>query len=145
MCPRSSSAEAQTLTQLPPYRQSSISCTWNSYMAQFLGSHITGGDLMTIAREVDTIVEALRATREAATVARGLQQFRKALRGDSASLTLAAFLGRSPRCNELHRLWDAPIVVRLSQTRVHKMKCAVRRQPDMLCSSSAYGWGRSRS
>ena len=66
---------------------------------------------MSVAREVDTIVEALRATREAATVARGLKCFRKALRGDDAPLSLSTFLTRAPQCEELHRLWDAPIVV----------------------------------
>ena len=71
-----------------------------------------GADSVSVAREVDTIVEALRATREVATVTSGLKRFSKALRGENAAELLSAFLARSPRCEELHRLWDAPVMVR---------------------------------
>ena len=60
---------------------------------------------------MDTIIEALRATREAGTVTDGLKKFSKALRGEHAAETLSGFLRRSPLCDELHRLWDAPVMV----------------------------------
>ena len=70
-----------------------------------------GAPAVSVVRGVDTIVEALRATREVATVTEGLKKLSKALRGEHAGETLSAFLTRSPHCEELHRLWDAPIMV----------------------------------
>ena len=71
-----------------------------------------GNDALTLAREVDVIVEALRATREAATNLLGLQRFRKGLRGEQGPALLLALLARMPRCAELHAIWDAQLTVR---------------------------------
>ena len=79
--------------------------------AQRRGRRCAGGAAVSVAREVDTIIEALRATREEVAVTDGLKKLSKALRGEHTGATLSAFLNRSPRCEELHRLWDAPIVV----------------------------------
>lgn len=64
-----------------------------------------------LAREVDVIIEALRATREATTNLHGLQRARKALRGDQGTELLLALLARMPHCAELHNIWDAQLTV----------------------------------
>ena len=61
-------------------------------------------------------MEALRATREGATVLAGLQRLRKDLRGDQGPAALAAVLERMPRCAELNNLWDSQLVVRLAHS-----------------------------
>ncbi len=83
-----------------------------------------GTTAVSVAPEVDTIVEALRATREVATVTDGLKKLSKALRGEHAAETLSALLQRSPHCEELHRLWDAPIMVSVQETSQHVLTAA---------------------
>ena len=61
--------------------------------------------------QMDEIVEALRAVRDAETNLHGLKSFRKLLRQHGAAF-LAAYLHRSPGFAELHKIWHHQYTVR---------------------------------
>ena len=58
-----------------------------------------------------TMCEALRATRDADSCLRGLNEFRRALRGDAGPAFLARYLRQSPEWQELQAVWDAQLTV----------------------------------
>lgn len=67
------------------------------------------------AAQLEEIIEALRAVRDADTNLQGLKSFRRQLRQDGEAF-LQAYLAAAPGFAELHRIWDHQHVVgRLQQ------------------------------
>ena len=60
------------------------------------------------------MMEAMRATRDPDSCLRGLNQFRKGLRGEEGPAFLARYLRQSPDWQELQAVWDTQLTVRLS-------------------------------
>ena len=58
------------------------------------------------ANDFPGMLEGLRATRDADSCLRGLNQFRKGLRGDGGPAFLAQYLQQSPEWQELQAVWD---------------------------------------
>ena len=58
------------------------------------------------------MMEALRATRDPDSCLRGLNQFRKGLRGEEGPAFLARYLRQSPECQEMQAVWDTQLTVR---------------------------------
>ena len=58
------------------------------------------------------MMEELRATRDADSCLRGLNQFRKGLRGVGGPAFLTRYLQQSPEWQELQAVWDAQLTVR---------------------------------
>lgn len=56
--------------------------------------------------------EGLRATRDADSCLRGLNAFRRGLRGAGGPAFLARYLRASPEWQELQAVWDAQLTVR---------------------------------
>ena len=59
------------------------------------------------------MMEALRATRDPDSCLRGLNQFRKGLRGEEGPAFLARYLRQSPEWQEMQAVWDTQLTVRL--------------------------------
>ena len=74
--------------------------------------------------------ECLRATRDADSCLRGLNEFRKGLRGDGGPSFLASYLRLSPEWQELQAVWDAQLTVSAAAAaacRQHQCWCRVLR------------------
>ncbi len=57
------------------------------------------------------LLDALRATRDADSCLRGLNLFRKGLRGEEGPAFLARYLKQSPEWQELQSVWDTQLTV----------------------------------
>lgn len=57
------------------------------------------------------ILDGLRATRDADSCLRGLNLFRKALRGEDGPTFLTRYLRQSPDWQELQAVWDTQLTV----------------------------------
>jgi hypothetical protein len=73
------------------------------------------GSLRNLDTELESIIDALRVTREAATNLAGLKRFRAALNDKRGLVALKAYLRRSPDCVELHNIWDTQLKVGASE------------------------------